>query len=154
LTKVFFGQAKSTPQPPESPTQHAHSITIADAILDFESMTAEEIVTRHRAISHQRALTTWMPSGIRLHLHDPSVARAPPKLSQVPGALIYHKPERTLIIWCAEGTTLAVPRVKKERRSMLEAREFWNGVIPNPKLLVRGELRLVRMEEAGVGVDA
>ncbi|KAK7044876.1 formyl transferase [Favolaschia claudopus] len=147
LRDMLAGTATSTPQPPESPTSHAHSITVADAILDFATMTAEDVVRRHRAISHQRALTTWMPSGIRLHLHDPTVTHAPPKLSQVPGALIYHKPERTLVIRCARGTAVAVPRVKKERRSLLEAREFWNGVVPHPKLLVDGELRLIRLEE-------
>lgn len=63
----------------------------------------------------------------------------------MPGALVYHKPTRTLVVRCAGGTALAVPRVKKERRSTLEAREFWNGVIPNPALFVDGELRLVRL---------
>ncbi|KAJ7468106.1 formyl transferase [Mycena latifolia] len=153
LRDMLSGAAKSTPQPPVSPTPHARSITIVDAILDFDTMTAEDIVARHRAICHQRALTTWMPSGIRLHLHDPSVTRAPPKLSHVPGALVYHKPERTLIIRCAGGTAIAVPRVKKERRSMLEAREFWNGVIPNSALVVDGELRLVRLDD-GVAATA
>ncbi|KAF8162488.1 formyl transferase [Mycena galopus ATCC 62051] len=147
LREMLAGTAKSTPQPPESPTPHAHSITVADAILDFTTMTAEDIVTRHRAIGHQRALTAWMSSGIRLHLHDPSVTYPPPTLSDVPGALVYHKPERTLVIRCARGTAIAVPRVKKERRSTLEAREFWNGVVPHPKLLVDGELRLVRLGE-------
>ncbi|KAJ7109624.1 formyl transferase [Mycena crocata] len=147
LRGMLSGTAESIPQPPLSPTPHAHSITIVDAVLDFTTMTAEDIVTRHRAIGHQRALTTWMPSGVRLHLHDPAVAVAPLKLSDVPGALVYHKPERTLIIRCAQGTAIAVPRVKKERRSMLEAREFWNGVVPHPALLVGGELRLVRLAE-------
>ncbi|KAJ6487711.1 formyl transferase [Mycena sanguinolenta] len=154
LRDMLAGTAKSSPQPAESPTPHAHSITVADAILDFATMTADDIVTRHRAIGHQRALTTWMPSGIRLHLHDPSVhlhdptlTRTPPRLSDVPGSLVYHKPERTLLIRCAGGTAIAVPRVKKEMRSMLEAREFWNGVVPHPRLLVDGELRLVRFDE-------
>ncbi|KAJ6582956.1 formyl transferase [Mycena vulgaris] len=148
LREMLSGTAGAIPQPPVSPTPHAGSITVADAIVDFDTMTADDIVARHRAISHQRALTTWMPSGIRLHLHDPAVAPAPPpRLSAVPGALIYHKPERTLIVRCAGGTAVAVPRVKKERRTVLEAREFWNGVIPNPALLVDGELRLLRMEE-------
>ncbi|KAF7351402.1 hypothetical protein MSAN_01572000 [Mycena sanguinolenta] len=147
LRDMLAGTAKSSPQPAESPTPHAHSITVADAILDFATMTAEDIVTRHRAIGHQRALTTWMPSGIRLHLHDPAVTHTPPpRLSAVPGALVYYKPERTLVIRCAGGTAIAVPRVKKERRTMLEAREFWNGVVPHPKLLVDGELRLVRLD--------
>ncbi|KAJ6557908.1 formyl transferase [Mycena capillaripes] len=157
LREMLAGTAKSTPQLPISPTPHAHSITTADAILDFTNMTAEDIVTRHRAIGHQRALTTWMPSGTRLHLHDPSpfptLPSASLKLSHVPGALTYHKPARTLVIRCARGTALAVPRVKKERRSMLEAREFWNGVVPNPKLLVDGELRLVRLGEGEGGAD-
>ncbi|KAJ7634525.1 formyl transferase [Roridomyces roridus] len=146
LRDMLAGKAKSTPQPPDSPTSHGRSITAADAVLDFESMTAEDIVTRYRAIGHQRALTTWMPSGTRLLIYDPAVAHEPPKLSTVPGALVYHKPSRTLVIRCAKGTALAVPRVKKERRSTLEAREFWNGVVPNPTLLVDGELRLLRLE--------
>ncbi|KAF7360158.1 hypothetical protein MVEN_00744300 [Mycena venus] len=134
LREMLAGTAKSTPQPAESPTPHAHGITAADAILDFATMTGQDIVARHRAIGHQRALTTWMPSGTRLHLHDPIVSPAPPpKLSKVPGAMVYHKPERTL----------------KEHRSTLEAREFWNGVVPHPKLLVHGELRLVRLDEEG-----
>ncbi|KAJ7108748.1 formyl transferase [Mycena epipterygia] len=155
LREMISGTAKSTPQPPVSSTPHAHSIALADTIVDFDTMTAEDIVTRHRAIGHQRALTTWMPSGIRLLLHDPAVALwTPTRLSHVPGALVYHKPERALMIRCAGGTTLAVPRVQKERRSMLEAREFWNGVVPHPVLLVDGELRLVRLDETGVAAKA
>ncbi|KAJ7735797.1 formyl transferase [Mycena metata] len=141
--------AKSTPQPPESPTRHAHSITVDDAIVDFDTMTADEIVARHRAVGHQRALTTWMPCGTRLHLYDPAVATPthirlwdPARLPKTPGGLRYHKPARTLLLRCAQGTFLAVPRVKKEKRSTLEAREFWNGVLPHPRLVVDGELRL------------
>ncbi|KAJ7449111.1 formyl transferase [Mycena galericulata] len=148
LRDMLAGTARSTPQPPLSPTPHARSITAADAVLDFTVMTAGDIVTRHRAIGHQRALTTWMASGIRLHLYDPAIAPAdtvPPALSDVPGALVYYKRARTLVVRCARGTALAVPRVKKEHRSTLEAREFWNGVVPNPTLLMHGELRLVRL---------
>ncbi|KAJ7665942.1 formyl transferase [Mycena polygramma] len=152
LREMLNGTAKSTPQPSISPTPHAHSITIADAILDFHTMTAADIAARHRAIGHQRALTTWLSSGTRLHLHDPTVLATPPPsvhLSPVPGAVTYYKPFRTLLVRCAHGTVLAVPRVKKERRSTLEAREFWNGVVPNPRLMVDGELRLVRIEGEG-----
>ncbi|KAJ6478770.1 formyl transferase [Mycena vitilis] len=152
LREMLAGTAKSTPQPPISPTPPAHSITIADAILDFDTMTAADIAARHRAIGHQRALTTWLSSGTRLHLHDPTfLTELPPsvRLSPVPGAATYYKPARTLLVRCAQGTVLAVPRVKKERRSTLEAREFWNGVVPNPRLMVDGELRLVRIEGEG-----
>ncbi|KAJ7099997.1 formyl transferase [Mycena belliarum] len=150
LRDMLSGTATSTPQPAASPTPHARSITLADAVLNFHTMAAADIVARHRAIGHQRALTTWMPSGIKLHLHDPAVAaHVPPSLSGVPGALVYDKPRRVLVVRCTGGSALAVPRVRKEKRqNVLEAREFWNGVIPNPKLLVDGELRLVRLELA------
>ncbi|KAJ7697583.1 formyl transferase [Mycena rosella] len=155
LRDMLAGTAKCTPQPPESPTAHARSITIADAVLDFDTMRAADIVARHRAIGHQRALTTWMPSGVRLQLHDPAVAHAPPPtLSPVPGAFLYYKPERTLVVRCAGGTALAVPRVKKEWRSMLEAREFWNGVVPHAKLRVDGEFRLVGLEDGSTPTPA
>ncbi|KAJ7032025.1 formyl transferase [Mycena alexandri] len=158
LREMLAGTAKSTPQPPESPTPHAHSITINDAIVDFDTMTADEIVARHRALGHQRALTTWMPCGTRLHLYDPALATPahirlwdPARGPMTPGGLTYHKPARTLVIRCAQGTFLAVPRVKKEKRGTLEAREFWNGVLPNPRLVVGEELRLGGNPDAGKG---
>ncbi|CAK5274742.1 unnamed protein product [Mycena citricolor] len=154
LRNMLAGTAAATPQPPISPTQHARAITTADSILDFSTMTADDIVILHRAIGHQRALTTWLPLGTRLQLHDPTaLSSLHPQLSSElilsdkPGALVYCKPARSLFIRCARDTVLAVPRVKKERRSMLEAREFWNGVIQNPRIFVDGEVRLVRMGE-------
>ncbi|KAJ7185830.1 formyl transferase [Mycena filopes] len=183
LREMLTGTATSTPQPPESPTPHASSITIVDAILDFGTMTADEIVARHRALGHQRALTTWMPDGTRLHIYDPFLLPSPspipssfpptstptptstpppllppplPPLSPTPGALTYHKPLRLLLIRCARGTLLAVPRVKKAKReSALAAREFWNGVLPNGRLVVGGEMRLGcgLGEGAGAGAD-
>ncbi|KAJ7738475.1 formyl transferase [Mycena maculata] len=160
LRDMLAGTARSTPQPSDSPTPHARSITTADAILDFAAMTADDIVTLHRAIGHQRALTTWLPSGVRLHLYDPAIfpscswsssSSPPPTLSDTPGTLAYYKPLRTLLIRCAAGSVLAVPRVQKEkRRNAIEAREFWNGMVPVRGLVVDGQVRLVRMEGAGV----
>ncbi|KAJ7269607.1 formyl transferase [Mycena rebaudengoi] len=101
LRQMIAGTAVSTPQPPESPTPHAHSITTADAILDFTTMSATDILARHRAIGHQRALTTWMPSGVRLQLHAPTSAPGPYSLSLVPGATTYDKHSGMLLIRCS-----------------------------------------------------
>ncbi|KAJ6614584.1 formyl transferase [Mycena sp. CBHHK59/15] len=155
LREMLAGTAASTPQPPDSPTPHARSITAADAVLDFATMAAEHIVTLHRAIGHQRALTTTLPTGLPLQLHDPfPLPSGPlPRLSAAPGATTYSKPHAALLVRCAGGSVLAVPRVKKAMRAMIEAREFWNGVIPNARVCVGGEVRLGAVE-AGVRREA
>ncbi|KAJ7196499.1 formyl transferase [Mycena pura] len=160
LRDMLAGTAKSTPQPTASPTRHARTITAADALLDFTTMTARDIVTRHRAISHQVRPAPRVPRPPPTpplaradDLHDPALpapdaTTAPvPAMSAEPGAAVFDKRTKTLLVRCAQGSVLAVPRVKKERRAMLEARDFWNGVLPSAALLVRGELRLVSPNE-------
>ncbi|KAF7319138.1 hypothetical protein HMN09_00250200 [Mycena chlorophos] len=153
LRDMLAGKATSSPQPPESPTRHASAITTADAVLDFAVMSAERIVVLHRAIGHQRTLTTWLPNGTRLQLHDPFLPSGPlpshyPIPSPVPGSARFIKALRALLVRCADGSLVAIPRVKKEKRpTMLEAREFWNGVLPSPVCMVNGDVRFVPENE-------
>ncbi|KAJ7060947.1 formyl transferase [Mycena amicta] len=156
LRDMLAGKATSTPQPPESLTRHASAITAADAVLDFSTMSAQRIVALHRAIGHQRALTTWLRNGTRLQLHDPFLPPHAlpvhfPTPSSVPGSARFVKPLRALLVRCADNTLVAIPRVKKEKKpTVLEAREFWNGVLPSRVCMADGDARFVN-EEGGEG---
>lgn len=135
------GKASLQPQPISSTLSHAPKISMADALLNFETMSAENIVQRYRAISHQRPLLTHMPvSHKSLQLHNPSVwspssSLEPMALPTQPGSAVYHKPSKALLVGCSNNSVLSVPRVKQDGKSLLETKEWWNGVCNTPFVL-------------------
>ncbi|PFH49327.1 hypothetical protein AMATHDRAFT_147871 [Amanita thiersii Skay4041] len=130
LSDMIAGHAVPTAQPPADLASRAPAITAADAIIDFENMTAESILRRHRAISHQRPLLAYLESGKSIQLHEPSVHHlfASEYLLFSPGATRYDKQAKSLLIRCAEDTMLSVPRVKQEGKALVPAKDWWNGV--------------------------
>src|SRR5580693_8147122 len=82
----------------------------------------------------QRPLTTYLPTSRTLQLHSPSIflpsqseSSPLPHVSRSQGITTYHPPTRTLLIACAGGSVLSVPRVKQEGKALLDAKEWWNG---------------------------
>jgi methionyl-tRNA formyltransferase len=49
-------------------------------------------------------------------------------LSKIPGTATYHKPSLSLIIRCADDSVLRVPFIKQEGKTLMEAKDWWNGV--------------------------
>lgn len=48
-------------------------------------------------------------------------------LTRTPGTVIYHKPTRSLVIFCADDSILSVPLLKQEGKALIEAKDWWNG---------------------------
>jgi len=134
LRDMLAGHATSTPQLADPAAPRAPAIEAEDAIINFKRMSAEDIVRRYRAISHQKPMITYLKTKKTLQLHSPSVYQEPlPHLADIlpaPGTAIYHPPAACLLVRCAADTILAVPQVKQQDRSLLKAKEWWNGVRP------------------------
>ncbi|KAF9010066.1 formyl transferase [Cyathus striatus] len=132
LRDMQAGTARSAPQP-EGCVRPAPMISPENSMIDFDSMAAEAIERRHRAISHQHMLRTSVPSHKHtlLFIHNPSVLEVIPEnvsLSPQPGTATFHKPSKSLLIRCAEGSVLSVPQVHQERKKPTSAMEWWNGM--------------------------
>ncbi|KAG1753530.1 Formyltransferase [Suillus paluster] len=143
LRDMMLGEACSTPQlPVTSTTPHAPAISASDAQVDFTSQTASDMVRLSRAISHQRPITTTMPDGRALQLHDVSVCGRHHDLGLAePGWAVYSPHTRTVHMSCADGEWLSVLKLKTQDRALLAAKEWWNGV-KGLGLLDGGMLRL------------
>jgi len=130
LRDMLAGKATQVPQTSlglAESVSHAPMITLEDAIVDF-SMSAADIMRRHRAISHQKTLTTFLPTSKTLQLHTPFVYTSDASsLPRVLGAAIYDGETGSLLIRCAGDTVLSVPKVKQQDRAMLDAKNWWNG---------------------------
>jgi methionyl-tRNA formyltransferase len=131
---MLSGTERRVPQAPLTPdTPHASFITAADSQPDFARETAEDVVRRHRALSHHKPLTTYLPAAMRtVQLHDPSVLPVHPQSSAMvgsrPGSARYHGPLRTLLVRCTQGSVLSVPTLKSEFKSLMPAKSWWDGV--------------------------
>ncbi|KAI0947760.1 hypothetical protein AcW1_009440 [Taiwanofungus camphoratus] len=138
LRDMLAGKATAIPQTSDPSAPRAPAITAEDAIVDFMTMSAEHVVRRYRAVSHQKPIAAYLKTKRTLQLHSPSVYT--PLLEDVhdqlpaPGTAIYHPPTAFLLIRCASDTILAVPQVKQQDRSLLKAREWWNGVRPEMRI--------------------
>jgi len=130
LRDVMAGRTTSTPQHPSDLASRAPPITARDPIIDFEDMTAESIVRRHRAFSHQRPLTAYLETGKSLQLHEPAMHPifASEYLLFSPGTARYDTQANSLLIRCAEDTVLSVPRIKQEGKALIDVKDWWNGV--------------------------
>ncbi|KAH9848372.1 Formyltransferase [Lenzites betulinus] len=143
LRDMLANKERRTPQSDASKAPRAPLITIRDSMVDFRSMTAEHIVRRHRAISHQKPMTALLKSGRTLQLHDPSVLRdnIPEDISATlpdTGTAIFHPPSKALLIRCSGNTYLQVPMVRQQDRHLLKAKEWWNGVKPEMRFFDSG----------------
>ncbi|KAF8636913.1 hypothetical protein AX17_003164 [Amanita inopinata Kibby_2008] len=130
LRDMMAGRAKSVAQPPADLASPAPAITSRDSIVDFENMTAESIVRRHRAISHQRPLVAYMETGKSVQLYKPAVHDlfASEYLLFSPGSARYDAQANSVLIRCAEDTVLSVPQLKQEGKGLVAAKDWWNGV--------------------------
>ncbi|KAG6916959.1 hypothetical protein DXG01_004508 [Tephrocybe rancida] len=128
LRDLRVGKASSQPQAALESSPHASTITAADSCINFSTMTAESIVRRHRAISHQRPLITCLATEKTVQLHSPYVLDTPPdSLSDVPGTATFQKSTRTLVVRCADSSVLSVPLMKQQDKALMEAKDWWNG---------------------------
>ncbi|KAJ8481858.1 hypothetical protein ONZ51_g5716 [Trametes cubensis] len=139
LRDMLAGKDTRTPQASDPNAPRAPLITLQDCAVDFRTMTADAIVRRHRAISHQKPMTTLLKTQRTLQLHDPSVFVDPPsevtEQLSVEGAAIFHPPTKSLVVRCANHTYLSVPMVRQQDRHILQAKEWWNGVKPEMRLV-------------------
>lgn len=130
LRDMRAGRASMADQPSSHSASHAHIITSRDSVIDFESMTAEVVVRRHRAFSHQRPLVAHLETGKSIQLHDLAVHPlfASEYLLFAPGAARYDEQAGSLLIRCADDTVLSVSRIKQEGKALVNAKDWWNGV--------------------------
>ncbi|KAI0332831.1 Formyltransferase [Cubamyces sp. BRFM 1775] len=139
LRDMLAGKDTRTPQVSDPNAPRAPLITFKDSAVDFKAMTAEEIVRRHRGISHQKPMTTLLKTQRTLQLHDPFVFVNPPsevtEQLSAEGTAMFHPPSKALVIRCANGTYLSVPMVRQQDRHILKAKEWWNGVKPEMRVV-------------------
>ena len=117
-----------------NPCPRAPFITGADSLISFPEMTAESVVRRHRAISHQvshcsrhteshaqhlrfqKPLFAFLLTGRTLQLHAPSVYADPPamlleRLTE-PGMMLLDPATKALAVRCAGDSILRVDQVQ------------------------------------------
>ncbi|OJT13157.1 hypothetical protein TRAPUB_10312 [Trametes pubescens] len=116
LRDMLAGRDTRTHQPTDPNAPRAPLITMHDSAVDFRVMTADNIERRHRAISHQKPMTTLLKTGRTLQLHEPSVLPSVPEelKDSLPqeGCAIFHAPSKALVVRCAGETYLSVPMVR------------------------------------------
>ncbi|KAG6900287.1 hypothetical protein C0993_000260 [Termitomyces sp. T159_Od127] len=76
----------------------------------------------------RRPIITFLSSEKTVQLHAPSVFDATEvSLSNVPGSATFQKSTRSLIIRCSDGSVLSVPLIRQQDKSLMEAKDWWNG---------------------------
>lgn len=129
-------KARRTPQAPINSTiPYAAAIVASDAAIDFSMQTAATITGLERAIGHQRSLTVHsaLPDGRAVSISGLRAISARSafnhRLSDVrPGIAKYSRTRNTLLVACIGGQELAVDRLQTQDRTMMAAKEWWNGV--------------------------
>ncbi|KAG5336919.1 hypothetical protein C0989_011517 [Termitomyces sp. Mn162] len=143
LRRMRAGTATSQPQPLLKRAPHAPVITAIDSCVNFSTMSAESIVRRHRAISHQRPIITCLSTNKIVQLHAPYVLNTPSEsLSNVPGHATFQNFTRALDIRCSDGSVLRVPLLKQQDKALMEAKDWWNGT-KGLGLVKDGQLRFL-----------
>ncbi|KAM5536107.1 hypothetical protein V8D89_010206 [Ganoderma adspersum] len=156
LRDMLAGRDTRKPQAEDPDAPRAPLITADHSKVDFRTMTASRIVGTHRAISHQKPITTILKIGRTLQLHNPSVfAEQYPDIENyfpVEGAATYHSPTKTLVVRCAQNTYLSVPEVRQQDRRLLNAKQWWNGVTPAMRLTegAEGPIHFIPFASASV----
>ncbi|EKM57977.1 uncharacterized protein PHACADRAFT_139485 [Phanerochaete carnosa HHB-10118-sp] len=134
LREMIQGTAVARHQPADFSAPRAPMITADDALIHFSTMTSQDIVRRHRAISHQKPLFAYTKTGKTVQLHSLSVYELPPgsllwRLAE-PGMGWYDPRTDALAIRCAGETLLVVSELKKQDRTLIPAKAWWNGIRP------------------------
>jgi hypothetical protein len=62
---------------------------------------------------------------MRVQLHEPAVANVEPRLE--PGQAWLDRKGNRILAVCRDGSVLAVPKLKRENRVLVTARDFWAG---------------------------
>ncbi|KAL1742457.1 formyl transferase [Schizophyllum fasciatum] len=128
LREKMRGTASSVAQPEYVSAPRAPLIQAEDAMLDFRSTSAEDIVRLQRAIGHQRALIAGLPDGRTLQLHELSVeADAPAFLTSEPGNAMLWKAMKKILVRCADGSVLGARLAKMQDKGLVGAVDWWNG---------------------------
>ncbi|KAI5122239.1 hypothetical protein M0805_007105 [Coniferiporia weirii] len=134
LRDMIVGTANASPQD-DSKATHAPFITPEMAMIDFRSWNADKIDRMYRAIAHQRAIITTLPSSNTLQLHSPYAfvptsedLPKPLKALQEPGDATFDPTMGSLAIRCANDTYVYVPSLKQQGKKLLAAKDWWNGV--------------------------
>ncbi|KAG6902154.1 hypothetical protein C0995_003628 [Termitomyces sp. Mi166 len=128
LRDMLRGKMTPEPQAPLESAPHAPLITALDSCVNFSTMSAEAVVRRHRAISHQRSIVTCLPTFKTVQLHAPRILDTPPRyLSDIPGTATFDKSTRSLVIRCSDGSVLSVPLIRQQDKTLMEAKDWWNG---------------------------
>ncbi|CAA7267256.1 unnamed protein product [Cyclocybe aegerita] len=152
LRDMINGKAVAQSQSPAENAPKASFILPADAIVNFHTMTADEIYRRWRAISHQTPLVLPLADGKPLHLLSVDLAEtwvrsdyaiATAHLPVGTGTAIFVKKQNALLVRCAKWTILSITAVKPENKPARTAAQFWNGlpeVKAGEKDVVLGEL--------------
>ncbi|KAF7980579.1 hypothetical protein HWV62_37757 [Athelia sp. TMB] len=130
LRDMLKGMAVAQPQSDASGYPHAPFITAEDANVDFQKLSAEEVVRYHRAISHMRPLFTHVRDKaiqiLAVTAYNPEFPQTPqPPLE--PGSARYDPHTRSILIACSSGV-VSVSKVKQQDRNAISAKEWWNGV--------------------------
>ncbi|OSX60873.1 hypothetical protein POSPLADRAFT_1047205 [Postia placenta MAD-698-R-SB12] len=124
LRDMLTGKATAKPQPVDPQAPRAPAIQAKDATVDFSQMTAEGI----------KPIITYLKTKRTLQLHSPYVCTEPPpdmeNLLPAPGE---RHPESHVYRY----TTSFVSKVKQQDRSLLKAKEWWNGL--SSELRLSGE---------------
>ncbi|KAI0042710.1 Formyltransferase [Auriscalpium vulgare] len=122
---------------PQVPKGSPHSYPFAELVktedshASFVHCSAADLVQRHRAFGHHKPLTTRLRIPKLVQLHDPvalDALDAPDKLPRAPGHAVYERKMDTVVVRCAGGSVLAVPRLKTQDKNLISAKDWWNGV--------------------------
>ncbi|KAI0676524.1 Formyltransferase [Trametes maxima] len=139
LRNILAGKDTRTPQGVDPSARRAPLITMQDSAVDFRVMRAGDIERRHRAVSHQKPMTTLLKTQRTLQLHELAVIiDIPANVKEhlpTEGTATFYPPSKALIIRCAGDSYLSVPMVRQQDRHLLKAKEWWNGVKPEMRLV-------------------
>lgn len=61
------------------------------------------------------------------------------KLPQIPGAAKYVPFENAVLMRCRDGTVVKVKQLKTQDRKLLDAKAWWNGILPEWREGERGD---------------
>lgn len=88
----------------------------------------------HLHVRIQKAVYARLKTGKTVQLHDPVVVANPTDslVSLIPesGLAIYEPRSKSVHIRCALGTVVAVRKLQSQDKNALDAKSWWNGVMP------------------------
>ncbi|PAV15196.1 Formyltransferase [Pyrrhoderma noxium] len=137
LRDMMKGPVIAFPQD-EAGVTRAPFITRSTTCIDFQTWDAPRVERIYRAVGHQEALYTYLPSGKALQLFCPQVypshpMKELPKPLQAlknPGSMTFDPTLGMVAIRCANDSYIHVPFVKQQDKRRLAASDWWLGVNP------------------------